>query len=294
MTWLSDTARAALSGAYRYSGALWVHEVCLQRSFMSILLFHRVTDVVPEDPLTVSTARFRSICGMLVSRFHVVPLSEIFLTLQQGKPIRRRTVALTFDDCYLDNLGAARQLAELGLPATFFIPTGYVGTTHTFPWDEGLPQMPNLSWDDVRAIAALGHEIGSHTVSHIDLGRATLEEARRELVESRETLQEQVGRPVRWFAYPYGGRQHLRPEMVPLIGEAGYEGTVSAIPGFVDHTHHGAVLPRIAMPNFRSLSHLEVYLAGCLKWWHELRGSHGEPTGYPPAPQRSLCRADLR
>ena len=40
----------------------------------------------------------------------------------------RRAVAVTFDDCYRDYLAAARVLAEHGLPACFFIPTGYVGT----------------------------------------------------------------------------------------------------------------------------------------------------------------------
>ena len=44
-------------------------------------------------------------------------------------------MAITFDDCYRDNLFAARVLAEHGLPATFFIPTKYVGTDQVFPWD---------------------------------------------------------------------------------------------------------------------------------------------------------------
>jgi len=79
------------------------------------------------------------------------------LQLQALTPARR-TVAITFDDCYRDNLAAARVLAEHGLPATFFISDEYVGTDHVFPWDADLKKMPNLSWKDVHEMQQLGHE----------------------------------------------------------------------------------------------------------------------------------------
>src|SRR5262249_47628029 len=156
-----------------YSGAMYLHEMLARargQQFMTILLFHRITDVIPEDGLTISTSRFRSICRMLAGSFRVVPLGEIFRILRAGEPMPRRTIALTFDACSRDTLAAARFLAEMGLPATFFLPTAYVGTDHVFDWDRGLPAMPNLNWADVREMARLGFEIGSHTVNHVNLG----------------------------------------------------------------------------------------------------------------------------
>lgn len=280
--------RAALCGAYKYSGAMRAHEWAARlcgRRFLSILLFHRVTDVIPEDGLTISTRRFGRICRLLADRFHVVPLEEVFALLRGGAPLPARTLAITFDDCYHNNLDAARCLARYRLPATFFIPTAYVGTCRAFDWDRGLPKLPNLSWDDVRAIADLGFDIGSHTVSHANLGMVTIEQARMELGESRDVLERQLRRPVRWFAYPYGGKQHLRPEYVPLIREAGYEGAVSAYGGFVWPGMDAEVLPREAVPYFRSLSHLELYLAGCLNWFYALKGKAAQeirtPWPYP-------------
>lgn len=267
-------ARTVLSRTYKYSGALALQEAVARwrgARFMTILLFHRVTDLTPEDGLTVSTERFRRICRMLASRFRVVPLGEVYRILRSGEEMPARTVAITFDDCYYDNLAAARVLADFGLPATFFVPTGYVGTERTFPWDAGLARMPNLGWDDVREMVRMGFEVGSHTVSHANLGEVEEDRAREELTTSRAVLERELGRPVRWFAYPFGGPNDLRPEFVPLIRELGYEGALSAFGGLIRPGMDDRVLPREAVPYFRSVSHLEVYLTGCLDWLYALK-----------------------
>ena len=266
--------RAVLCLAHKYSGTLALQEAIARArgvQFTTILLFHRVTDITPEDGVTIGTERFRRICRMLASRFRVVPLGEIYRLLRSGEEMPARTVAIAFDDCYYDNLAAARVLAEFGLPATFFLPTDYVGTDRTFPWDAGLARMPNLTWDEVREMARLGFEIGSHTVSHANLGRVDRDQAREELATSRAVLERELGRPVRWFAYPFGGANDLRPEYIPLIRELGYEGGVSAFGGRVRPGMDDRVLPREAVPYFKSVAHLEVYLTGCLDWLYALK-----------------------
>jgi peptidoglycan/xylan/chitin deacetylase (PgdA/CDA1 family) len=277
---MHTTTRAAFCALYKYSGALFAEEMLARlrgRSFAAILLFHRVTDAVPPDGLTISTACFRDMCQMLRRNFRVVPPAEVFRLARADRPIPRRTVAITFDDCYRDNLAAARVLAEHDLPACFFIPTGYIGTDRVFPWDAHLPRLANLTWDEVREIAGLGFEIGSHTVNHPDMARISLDEARHELVESKQTLEQQTGRPVRFFAYPFGGQEHFPPNRLPLVYEAGYEGCVSAHGGFVTPGSGDAILPREAAPYFRSALHLELFLSGGLHWVYALRRSFRPP-----------------
>lgn len=259
---------------YKYSGAVAVQEALARlggHSFMSILLFHRVTDEIPPDGLTVTTSWFRDCCQMLQRSFKVVPLSNIVNHLRDGQPPPQRTVAITFDDCYRDNLYAARTLAEHGLPASFFVPTQFVGTDHVFAWDRHLRVMPNLSWDDVKEMAALGHDIGSHTVTHADLGQIDEEQTRFELAESKRVLEDRLQRPARYFAYPFGGQQNFRPERLPLVYEAGYEACFSGFGGYVRPQMAGKVLPRIAVPDFRSIISLELYLTGCLGWLYSLK-----------------------
>ncbi len=281
MNCLKTWTKSALCAAYLYSGAARIQEWMAQRAgrrFMVVLLFHRVTDQIPEDGLTVSTGRFRALCGLLRRRFHVVPLAEVFDAARSGRDMPPRTVAVTFDDCYRDNLFAARVLTEHGLPAAFFVPTEFVGTQHVFPWDRGLPSMPNLTWDDVREMAAMGHEIGSHTVSHPDLGTAPYEEARQEIYESKAELERQLNRRVRWFAYPFGGKCNFRPEAAALVEEAGYDGCLSGYGGFVRPGVDSRMLPRDSSPCYqRIMLNLELHLRGCLDWFYALKRGPVQP-----------------
>jgi peptidoglycan/xylan/chitin deacetylase (PgdA/CDA1 family) len=241
---------------------------------MVVLLFHRVTDLIPEDGLTVNPARFRVMCRMLRQRFRIVPLAEMFRLVRTGSPIQHGTAAITFDDSYRDNLDAARVLAEHGLPATFFIPAGYVGTDQVYDWDRHFTvRLPNLTWDDVIEMADMGFEIGSHTMTHPNLADLTDEQARYELSESKKLLEHKLGRPVRYFAYPFGEREHFRREQLDLVRAAGYEGCVSAHGGFIYRHGDYTILPRESVPYFDSVLNLELYLRGSLRWFYSAKRS---------------------
>jgi len=296
MNFWQALVRGSFARTYKLLGAMWLHERLLTQPFLVILLFHRVNDSIPEDGLTVSTRRFRQICQLLRERFRVIPLAEVFRLVREKAALPRRTVAITFDDCYADNWQAAQILHEHQMPATFFLPTGFVGTRRRFEWDRGLPELPNLTWQQVREMVALGHDIGSHTVNHVNMGEVDLGVAWNELTTSRLMIEDQVGRACRYFAYPFGGPQHFRPEFLPLLEQAGYEGGVSAFGGFVRPGCDDRLLPREAVPYFKSLSHLELHLSGCLNWWYAWRGRQQVQTEVPqgfedqPSEMSSLSR----
>jgi peptidoglycan/xylan/chitin deacetylase (PgdA/CDA1 family) len=292
MSRLKTLLKSACHAAYLYSGAAWMQEWAARlagRQSMAVLLLHRVTDQVPEDPLTISTARFRAFCELLCRDFHVVELAEVFDILRSGRAMPPRTVALTFDDCYRDNIFAARDLAKHHLPATFFVPTGFVGTDRVFPWDRHLPQLANLTWDDLQEMILLGHEIGSHTVNHIDLGKASAEELRYELVESKAVLEKLLGRRVRWLAYPFGGKDHFGPQAAAVAKEAGYQGWLSGHGGFIHPGCDPWLMPRDAAPCYQNLLNLRLHLRGCLDWIYSmkrrLRGAHDPGSCLPECQQ---------
>jgi peptidoglycan/xylan/chitin deacetylase (PgdA/CDA1 family) len=72
-------------------------------------------------------SRFERQMRFLASARDVVPLRRLVEALENGTDLPPRTVVVTFDDGYLDHLTvAAPILKKYGIPATFFLPTGYV------------------------------------------------------------------------------------------------------------------------------------------------------------------------
>ena len=108
-----------------------------------ILTYHRIA--TPGlgagpfyDPVISATPEsFRAQLEFLASRFHVIGLDQV-LKLESETPeaIQDPTVLITFDDGYRDNFESALPiLCELGVPATFFIPTGILNEPRLPWWD---------------------------------------------------------------------------------------------------------------------------------------------------------------
>jgi peptidoglycan/xylan/chitin deacetylase (PgdA/CDA1 family) len=247
----TDFAKAVVKNTfcagYKYSGLLGLHERISRRlngSFLTILLLHRVSDDIPEDALTIGRHRFETICRMLKKHFSVVSLADVFALVKSGGPFPPRTLAITFDDGYRDNLFAARILARHGLSACFFVTTAYMGTRRHFEWDRDIGALPNLTWDDVREMDRMGFEIGSHTLSHPNLAAIPPHRVRHELGESKEKIEAEIGRQVRWLAYPFGGKADFPSDGLQIAREVGYQGCLSAYGGFVYPGESTELLPR--------------------------------------------------
>ena len=112
-------------------------------------------------------------------------------------------VLLTFDDAFENFYHVAfPMLRELGLRALLFVPVGFVEREQGSPL-QGAETLPPMSWDQLREVRASGAvEIGSHSWTHPDLRRLEGKALRRELVDSRDHLQEKLGAAVRAFCYP--------------------------------------------------------------------------------------------
>lgn len=88
---------------------------------------------------------------------------------------------------------------------------------------------PMLTWDDLREMHRVGMVIGSHTMTHPNLPNAGMEDARREIIESKARLEEAIGAPVTMFSYPNGGAErYMTPAIARLVREAGFEAATTS------------------------------------------------------------------
>ena len=109
----------------------------LQHNFPPlILLYHRVADdPIDSQLLAVSPAHFEAHLIELKQNYRVLSLNTLLEEIHQNTFIPN-SVAITFDDGYLDNLTNALPLLEkYNLPATFFITSGMIQCNKEFWWD---------------------------------------------------------------------------------------------------------------------------------------------------------------
>lgn len=99
------------------------------------------------------------------------------------------------------------------------------------------PQRAAMTWDELRAIAAEGTEIGCHTESHPILTRLESEsQLQLEIKGAKESLEQSLGRPVRHFCYPNGKADDLNDTVVASVREAGFDSAVTCLWG-LNTTH---------------------------------------------------------
>ena len=115
-----------------------------------ILGYHRISS--PEggpDDVSVSSENFAEHMQALREYANPISLSKLVQSLKQNA-LPSKSVAVTFDDGYADNLYVAKPILEKhGIPATVFICTGYAG--REFWWDE-LERLVFCSRADPRAL----------------------------------------------------------------------------------------------------------------------------------------------
>jgi peptidoglycan/xylan/chitin deacetylase (PgdA/CDA1 family) len=131
------------------------------------------------------------------------------LLLRQVRALSRfRQVQVTFDDAFRSAAAVFPDLERLGVPVQIFVCTRYalVGAPLTIPELAGddPEQLATMNWDELREQGARGIAIGSHAVSHPHLTTLSEDDLRRELNESKEEIEERLGRPCDDLAYPYG------------------------------------------------------------------------------------------
>jgi peptidoglycan/xylan/chitin deacetylase (PgdA/CDA1 family) len=131
-----------------------------------------------------------------------------------------RGVVLTFDDAFQDfHTTVLPVLVDLGLRATLYVPTSYVGGTSRWLQPDGEADRPMMSWSALAEAAASGVEIGSHSRTHPQLDRLPRELVRAEVRDSRSLLEDRLQQEVRSFAYPFG---YHDGSVKRAVAEAGY------------------------------------------------------------------------
>jgi peptidoglycan/xylan/chitin deacetylase (PgdA/CDA1 family) len=217
--------RACLAGSVKTLLGKLVFGLGLSRWLLSgravVVAFHRVEAHAANDAMTMPASAFREWCRFFARHFRVVPLETVVATLERTEPFDRE-LAITFDDGYLDfQTQAVPILSSLAMTGTVFAVSDFVGADATPWWDEA-DRHPFMGWQELRDVAARGFTVGSHGKTHRGMDQLDPKEARDELASSKAALEAGLGRPVAFYAYPYGHPEHMPEAYRPLVGQSGY------------------------------------------------------------------------
>jgi peptidoglycan/xylan/chitin deacetylase (PgdA/CDA1 family)/glycosyltransferase involved in cell wall biosynthesis len=189
-----------------------------------VLCYHAVSDRW-RSPLAVTTRSLEAQLGALVRRgYRGALFTEAVTTPTLGK-----TLVVTFDDAYRSIRELALPVLEsLGLPATVFAPTNYLGGGQVATWplmehyvrSGGPEELTVMSWEQLAELQARGWEIGSHSLSHPDLTSLDDDSLVAELAESKRLCEERLSGPCRSIAFPFGSTD---TRVMAATGAAGYE-----------------------------------------------------------------------
>jgi peptidoglycan/xylan/chitin deacetylase (PgdA/CDA1 family) len=170
-----------------------------------VLAYHAVGDVSPEhdpDGLVQPPDKFERQLRTLVKRgYEFLTAAEFARRLRAGSALDG-ACAVTFDDGTIDNLTVLPGILQpLGIPATVFACPGLLGETDPYIAPESGLRI--MTADELREAAGLGFEIGAHTNRHVDLARASAEEAYAEMSSCKQALEDLLATSVETFAYPF-------------------------------------------------------------------------------------------
>jgi len=188
-----------------------------------VLAYHRVASEGPHSLRNwrISPAKFDEQIGYLKAiGAYVTKVKDWFAQVSRcDVGAIERSFAITFDDGFLDFAIAAWPiLARHGFSAEVFVPTGYIGNIAA--WDGGHgTSAPLLNWSHIKRLAMDGISFGSHGNLHRSFAGLDHSTLRRELIDSKMRLEDELGTSITTLAYPYGVHNG---EIRRLTAELGY------------------------------------------------------------------------
>jgi peptidoglycan/xylan/chitin deacetylase (PgdA/CDA1 family) len=221
-----------------------------------ILAYHAVgtpqlgnNDIAPE--------RFRHhLESALQAGYKFVPASEI----ADGRaPVN--SLAITFDDGIRSAATtAAPLLAELGIPWTLFVVSGWAdGDASDWAGDM------LMGWKEIECLVSRGVRIGSHSVTHPNFSRLDAEQTAFELEESRRVIESRLGIEVDEFAIPMGQFRDWSERAAKAAANAGYTRVYSQ----AEATRFPGTIARTFITRWDNGRVFRAALSGVFAGWEE-------------------------
>lgn len=176
-------------------------EAIMAKPQIPVLCYHRF-EYGRNDDYTVTPVQFDEQMKILKdSGYQSILPDQLYDYLVYNKPVPEKSFVVTFDDNRLEHITIANEtLKKYGFKGVYFIMTITIGKKNY------------MTKEQIAQLAAEGNTVGSHTWDHHMVTKYTPEDWQKQIVESNKTISDITGKPVEYFAYPFGINDHTAAE----------------------------------------------------------------------------------
>jgi peptidoglycan/xylan/chitin deacetylase (PgdA/CDA1 family) len=188
-----------------------------------ILMYHEVAPN-PHPAFrrySVTVRKFaRQMRWLAVLGYQPIDMETLVRARRGDGSLPKRAVVITFDDGFQGCVDHAVPVLQThGFTAVFYLVAGLMGETSRWLLPELGMALPLMGWDTAKALVAGGFQCGAHSLTHPRMAGLDPWRCRVELVEARQRLEDELGRPIVHLAYPYGS---FDPTVRAAAAAAGY------------------------------------------------------------------------
>lgn len=172
----------------------------LTRKQVPILCYHQIRNWRPSDKqidkdYIIPPATFSAHMKLLAdSGYHTILPDQLYDYLTKGTALPPKPIMLTFDDTDGDQYNIARpELLKYGFKGVYFIVFNNINKNKHY-----------MTRPQIRQLSDEGNVIACHTLTHANFKKFKGNDWTREMIVPTQKLEKLTGKPVKYFAYPYG------------------------------------------------------------------------------------------
>lgn len=231
-----------------------------------ILMYHKLVPDYTQDLYERSARDFKADLNFIAARGYQVLSFDDLIKIKSGtKKLLSDAVVISFDDGYASDYKIAYpKLKEMGMPATFFMVTDWVGDSDRVTWSN-IAEMDQYRCSSGEKLFS----IESHSETHPFLVKDSSNFSnpsdyqnwlKDELGNSKNSIQSTTGQPNMWLALPYGNGAN-NPLVISTAKSLGYSGIRTSIFGsFTIKTMDLFALPSLPILSTTDIGEIDNYL----------------------------------
>jgi peptidoglycan/xylan/chitin deacetylase (PgdA/CDA1 family) len=213
---------------------------------VAVFAYHAIAELPDHwglQPFSMPPAEFAAQLDALTRTGHrFIDIDTLLAGLDGSVALPKRSVLISFDDCYEDLRSAAPLLAARGIPAVAFAVAGRFGGTNDWDTAPSDQRLRLLDVEGLQEVRRLGIELGAHSLTHPALTELGESELNAEIAGCLDAFKAAGLDPPRAFAYPYGRQNDA---VVAAVREAGFRAAFTTRAGLVTRDSDRYRLSRI-------------------------------------------------